>query len=187
MKLRKLFNFPESEAAALRKRAEDAKDETEFLELSVRFHIEDYSDKRDHNRRFAFWLKMYSVIVASLTTIILGFASSPLYTGHDATFLHGKGHVYFTLAALILSATVTVVSSWEAFSGYDWKWVRYRSTLADLYELKDDIHIGKLNGSLTEGALNTFYDRLKQILHEVSAEWSRRRALPETQPATTAR
>src|SRR4051812_15131156 len=117
MELRKLFNRPESEAAILRKGIEDAKNKTEFLELSVRFHIKDYSVKRDHNRRFAFWLKMYSVIVASLTTIILGFASSPLYTGAAATFLHGKGPVYFTLAALVLSATVTVVSSWEAFSG----------------------------------------------------------------------
>lgn len=176
-----LFQSRESDLEDLRQKVEKAETQLDFLIASLRYHVKDFYRKRNQNRNWTVVLKMYSILVAATITVILGFASSPLFTGND-TWLDGKGPTYFALGALVLSTTVTVVSSWEAFSGYDWKWIRYRSTLADLYQLKDDLQMRKLAGEVPTDELNAFYGRLKGLLEEVNEEWANRRALPENQP-----
>lgn len=173
------FRHKNTQANQYKGFTDQARDPVEFLQLAIDYHIRDYAEKRDHNRKYAFRVKMYSVMVAALTTVTLGLASSPLFTG-SGSFWSGGAIPYLTVFALFLSASVTVVSSWEAFAGYDWKWVRYRTTLAELYQLKDDFFMSKLSG---KPATDKSYETLKWILQDVNVEWANRRALPETQPA----
>jgi hypothetical protein len=127
-------------------------------------------------------LKIYSAVIAAVTTVVLGLGSSALFTGMETAFFKGTAVPYFSVAALVLSASVTVLSAWEAFGGYDWKWIRYRATLADLYELKDDLYMSKLQTKpIPADQVQLFYERLKQILRETNTEWSRRRSPADNQ------
>ncbi len=115
---------------------------------------------------------MSHLTLSPITTVVLGVGSSSLLPPNDPWIAR------ISIIALFLSATVTVVSSWQAFSGYDWKWVRYTSTLSDLYELKADLLMKTLAPQKpTEADLAASYSKLKQVLHDTSVEWTRRRSL----------
>jgi Protein of unknown function (DUF4231) len=153
-------------------------DPLEFLIALIQRLTSEYKAKRDWNRRYAFFTRMLTVVIGATTTVIIGVGSSSLFTSSAVS-------QYTSLVALFLTASVTVISAWEAFSGHDWKWVRYRTTLADLYELTDDIKMRKLRETPLEAdKVDEFYQRLEAILHDTNAEWTRRRSQPPT-PVTT--
>jgi len=153
--------------------AKDKSSAQNYLSSCVARHIQEYRDRRDSNRKNAFFIKMFSVFVGAITTVVIGVGSSGLLVG-------GNYPQYASILALILTASVTVISAWGAFSGHDWKWVRYRTTLAQLYDLEDDIAIETAgNAQLPEHRVREYYDRLKSILRETNAEWTKRRAAGE--------
>jgi hypothetical protein len=108
------------------------------------------------------------MLLGSSVTLLLGLKTSDAFKPFES----GMGS-----AALVLSAVATVVTGWEAFADYSWRWIRYRATLATLYDIRDDYEYQlSMSKDVSEEKLQELYNRIKLALKETSEEWMNKRA-----------
>jgi hypothetical protein len=145
---------------------QDLSKEVEFLQEKLKWGRDSFYKKRIINRRIAFWIKMATVAIGALTTIILGIKSYPCFKEYaDA----------LSISALCLSATVPVLLAWESFHDYRWLWIRYTSTANALYSISDDLEYAVRGGAITKKQLDDLYQRLQDTLQETNKAWSEKR------------
>jgi hypothetical protein len=76
-----------------------------------------------------------------------------------------------------MSATITGVSAFETFNDPYWKWIRYRTTLVDLYEIRDNLeYLAKRAKPVTEKDVDALFERLKIALKKTNQDWLSKRA-----------
>jgi hypothetical protein len=91
------------------------------------------------------------------------------------------------LAALAISASIAVVSAYEAFFDHRWLWIKYTNTLSQLYAISDDLDFIVAGASLpTDEELEKLHIRRQSILKETGAAWYDKRAQDATQPTLSA-
>jgi hypothetical protein len=152
----------------------EPKSKTEFLKDRLRYHIEDYKKKRDYNRSAAAFIKSSTIILGGVTTAILGLKGYNFLPGFDNQA---------TAFALIFSAVSTMITAWEAFADHTWKWIRYRSMLARLYEIRDQFHFGIVeNPLLPPDKTQEFFDQLEAALREVNEAWVNKHTKADDKP-----
>ena len=139
----------------------------EYLKERLAFHITHYRGKRNENRNWASAMRLATILAGGTTTILLGVKSSSIFHGAEE---------YLSILALVLSAVVTALMTWEGFADYHRKWVRYRTTLYDLYTVRDDLLYELAGGRIKEvSQLEDFYDRLRIALKETDQQWASQR------------
>jgi hypothetical protein len=135
----------------------------EYLKERLNFHINDYRKKRNENRFWASAMRLATILAGGTTTVLLGVKSSSMFHGVEEDL---------SMFALVLSAVVTALTTWEGFGDYHWKWVRYRTTLYDLYTLRDDLLYELAGGGIKQTSqLENFYNRLRIALKETDEQW----------------
>jgi hypothetical protein len=134
-----------------------------FLMERLQFHIDHYLRRRRTNRQGAKIGRGAAIFAGAMTTILLGIRSLTPFRGYEE---------YFSSAALVLSATATALTTWEGFADYHWKWVTYRSTLFELYTIRDDLKFEMEAGNIVNTRqLEIFYDRLRSALKDTAEKW----------------
>ena len=145
-------------------------DRLKFLERKLAHHIDDYRSKRNWNRSGTTAFAIVTAVIAAVTTILLGLKSNDLFKAWDP---------HLSAGALILSALTALIATSEAILGPRWKWVRYRTTLTRLYDLKDELDYEKCKAGadrqVADTRLDEIYARLMQILEETNTEWTTQR------------
>jgi hypothetical protein len=139
----------------------------DYLKERIGYHIKQYRDKRDKNRSWAINIRAATILAGGATTVLLGVKSSILFHNIEE---------YLSVLALLLSAVVTMLTTWEGFRDYHWKWVRYRTTLYDLYTIKDDLLYELAGGGIKRTSqLEDDYNRLRIALKETDEQWASQR------------
>jgi hypothetical protein len=138
-----------------------------FLNKRLQYHIDDYLKKRNQSRWLANAYKGSVVVLGALITILLGVKA----------YVKADQYEYVTMLALVFSTAVTAMTSWETFADYRGKWIRERSVLVILYDIRDDLSYA-LAGSkqLSDEETDKFYDRLRLALSLVNEQWMTVRA-----------
>lgn len=131
----------------------------DFLEEEIVNRILDFRDKRIRDKKTAFRVKMMSILLSAIITVLLGIKVNTFLTG------------IFSNLALIFGATITVVSAFDAFYNHRSLWVQRTITLSQLYALQRDINLYKAgdpqtyDDTIINGFINRFNDILKTELH----------------------
>ena len=108
----------------------------------------------------AFSIRMVIVVFGSLTTILLGIKE---YRITDEKVL--------SAIALCLSAVIPIFSAWEAFFDHRWLWLRYTSTLDNLYTISDELEYVLASGKpAPKEQLDSFHQRMQAALQETGKE-----------------
>lgn len=78
-----------------------------------------------------------------------------------------------SITALILSAAVTVGGSWDSFDDPQWKWIKYRAALHQLFAIRETPKY-RLDGDqpLTQEELDEVFERLQTTVKEMDDEWT---------------
>jgi membrane protein YdbS with pleckstrin-like domain len=99
----------------------------DFVRKSLHKHIASFYKRRIRNKRVAFFIKMSVVLLGAVATVLLGIKQ---YAGQpcDSTL---------SIAAMIVTALIPVLSAWEAFFEHRWLWIRFAKTLGLLYGISD--------------------------------------------------
>ncbi len=140
----------------------DTNKKLEFLRQQLDTRIKDFRPKREHNKRFAFQLKISSVLLAALITIILGLKV-------DNSWSPTLQNI-----ALVMGALITVINAVEAFFDHRSLWVRETVTLVRLYDLQRDVEFyssGIEQNELDGPTLARFMKRYDQIMSEDLQTW----------------
>lgn len=99
-----------------------------------------------------------SIILGALVTLTLGLKLSGF-------------EIYQKNIALVLSAFLTVVTSWNAVFDYKKLWIRQKSTLLDLYQLKNEITYGISKGDIKESDMDKLFEIYKNVWERDGNEW----------------
>ena len=116
---------------------------------------------RRYNRRLASLLRILTVLLSTLGTILLGIQISGTET-------------QFKQVAFVFGAIVTLLNALEPYFNFRSLWIEHESALAELYELKEEITYylaGKEPGSLESGVISSFHERHQQIWRRLSKAW----------------
>jgi uncharacterized membrane protein len=138
-----------------------------FLETQIDERIADAKKKRNSDKSKSATLKMTSVVLAGVVTVLVG--------------LQGDRFDQKTLRnlALTLGATITVVNTFDAFYDHKSLWIKRTSTLAKLYNLKRELNFEvakKEPGAIDNDSLTRFHNILEAILKEDLQEWLKLRS-----------
>ena len=138
-----------------------------FLNERLNYHINDFEKKRNNSRRAVCAIKIITIVTGGATTTLLGLKGYAWASQYQDIILS---------LALIFSAVSTMVVSWESFSDNTWKWVRYRSTLSNLYNIRDDIGFEIAgNAQADPKTAREYFDRLNLALEETNEDWMSKR------------
>ncbi|WP_052707871.1 SLATT domain-containing protein [Vibrio neptunius] len=100
-----------------------------------------------------------SVALGALVTLTLGIDA----TGWEATQKN---------SALILGALLTIVNGWTAVFDHKKLWIRQKSTLLDLYHLKNQVnYIVATSGQAESEAVDEIFEQYQDIWERDGNEW----------------
>ena len=139
-----------------------------YLEKEVAGHIAVQTKERGRNMRTTYVVKTTVVVLAALTTVVLGAKGyAKALSTQDA----------LSIAALFISAAVSAISAWEALAQPGWNWVRARMKRGALLQIKDDLEFRlRERDPLTDVEIRDLYVRLKEILQSDNDSWAASRA-----------
>jgi hypothetical protein len=137
------------------KEKHEANKKMDYLIKQIDESLKDYERRKRRNRRPALMFKILIAGLSSVVTILLGVRV-------------GDGWVkYLDQTALIISALMSVVTTWNAFYDYTALWVQFTKTVAQLGLLKKDIEYLRMgNEEITVSEVNYLKERFDDILHE---------------------
>ena len=124
----------------------------------------DFSKKRTENKAKALFFKLAVTSLSGATTVLLG--------------LQGIGHQNdLRNVALLLSAWVTLLSTWDSFFNHRGLWARYTATCTALRAIKSDLDYLLLNGdgAYTEQQIDELHDRYRSVIRDTNEWWNHER------------
>jgi hypothetical protein len=138
-----------------------------------------YRNESARYKKHAIVLKIISVFLAALITVLLGLK------------LRSTGWVeVLSNVALFLGATITVLSAYEAFFDPRALWVRETITFVRLKDLQRDLQYweaGQDPEKINAKELASFKSRLDSILEDTLKHWMKLRGAPELEKRLEAR
>lgn len=72
-------------------------------------------------------------------------------------------------SALVAGALLTIINGWNAFSNYRKLWARQKSTLLDLYQIKNEL--GYRMSSSGEQSFEDLFEKYQRVWEKDSNEW----------------
>lgn len=142
---------------------------TTLLQDKIEERILNVSKKRSGDKTWATLLKLGSVSLAGIVTILVG--------------LQGKGFDQYLLRnlALVFGALITVVNAFDAFLDFKGLWINRTITLGRLYALQMDVKFEAAKADpeqLSEEILTSFHKRLGNIMRDDLQRWMKLRTQP---------
>jgi len=133
-----------------------------YLLEQLEDRIKSFQKRRERNRLFAFRLVISGTILSASTTVLLG-----------VTGLSEGVALVLKNIALLTSATVTIISTWEAFFDHKGLWIRYTRTRAQLLAVKTRLQykLSDTNGAIPDADLDKLFDQYQSILDETNDSW----------------
>jgi len=126
-----------------------------------------YYDDGYKNRQKALRVRVSLAAAGALTTLLLGLKSSPPFAPYEA---------WLSAVALIISAFVPILTAWDSFCDYAWRWNLDRRTYHQLDRLLDDYDVKAANASpLPIADINDLYARYRAALDAMAEEGGGRR------------
>ncbi|MGW3811542.1 SLATT domain-containing protein [Micromonospora sp. NPDC005113] len=130
----------------------------------------DWADSRKVRfRQRASWVKIGSLTLAGLSTVVLGIKAIPAQTEF----------------ALPMVALVTVLGALETFFNWRSRWVLMEETQYRLNRLRDEMDYYLMvtpSDSVERQKLDSFFDEQQRIWADASRRWIEFRALNASQP-----
>jgi hypothetical protein len=136
-----------------------------FLMGELDKRISSFRSRRDFYRRGSFSFVIFASFLTAVTTLLIGLGEI-----YKQTIL--------SIFALGTSASLSVLTAWDAFYGHRQRWIESNETLMRLYKLKSDIAFElTLQGSpLPEEHLRGYYNEYSQVLNDSNAQWKATRS-----------
>lgn len=146
-----------------------------FLSDAIAHQVDSFSKKRKSNRAKAFWSNILSTSFSAFTTILLGLQG-----------IENSNLIIIKNTALIFSACVTVLATWEAFFSHRELWVRYTTTLTNLKAIQSDLaYLLTGNPNPPEEKIDELYLSFCSVLKETNTNWLSLRGQTSIKHSTT--
>jgi hypothetical protein len=143
-----------------------------YVRSKIEKNIKGYGSSGCWTRFWALFHKIAGSVLAGATTILIGI--KPMVTGHDPLLSSG---------ALITSALVTVLATWDALFDSRWLWLFNIRTRDSLIILIDRLNYAENTHVLTMQKLDQLHGDLISLVEAANREWAERRGHAATPPS----
>jgi hypothetical protein len=131
-----------------------------LLKENLDNEIKKLDSRKREDKLKATFVVTYGAFVSGLTTVLIGLSS----------YL-SKYEIFFSIAALVTSASLTVIQAWDKFFNHKKLWIIQAEVLHGYEEIREDIsHLEKAN-RVDQNAINECYERYKKINKNWSTIW----------------
>ena len=131
--------------------------EFDYLQSEVSRSIDILKSKAQSNKRKTSWINAISISLGALITVTLGIDVSSEYIELQKNI------------ALILGSLLTLTSSWNACFDYKKLWIRQKTTLLALYQIKNELGYRASKAEKTK--IDDIFDEYQRIWEQDSNEW----------------
>jgi len=121
--------------------------------------------QKNQDKGIAAFVVTYGALISALTTVLIGLSS---YLSNFA--------LYFNIAALITSATVTVIQAWDKLFNHKRLWIIQSEVINRLKELNEDLAHLEASDKLGQNEANECYERYKEIMRKWNSDWKELRS-----------
>lgn len=137
-----------------------AHDKLAILKNELESNISSFGKKRNENKWKALWLKLAVTLLAGATTVVLGLQGI-------------ASDLVLRNIGLVLTAIVTVLTTWDTFFNHRAMWVRYTWTYTTLRAIQSDLLYTQAGSgeNISEGKIDELYGRLQSALKETNDWW----------------
>nr|WP_321232351.1 SLATT domain-containing protein [uncultured Psychroserpens sp.] len=133
----------------------------DWLTASISQHIVSFKNLKEKNKKRAFYTKITIALFSLIITLLL--CLSLIFT-----------NPYLKTISIVLAASVTIVSTINAFFDFESLWVKYNEALNKLYGIRDDLNYyleGKPDYEVDVKIMDEYKERLNLILDETNKSW----------------
>ena len=130
-----------------------------YLANKLDEQIKVFDRYRENNKFKALFFKLSITALGGITTVIWG--------------LQGVGNEdLFRNVALVLSATITLLGTFDTFFDHRAMWVRYTKTVTDLRAIRSDLEYQQtVSDNLASEKLDRLYARYKSVITDTNEWW----------------
>jgi hypothetical protein len=124
--------------------------------------LDSFQKKRQQNKKKAFLVYLGATGISAVVTVLIGLQGVP----DDKV-------VYIRNIALILSATVTLLTGFDTFFNHRALWVRYTQTVSQLLgvQARLDYHTAAETQEVPETEVDRLFEEVQRILAETNRWW----------------
>jgi hypothetical protein len=154
-------------------------EQLDYFTNELKVLVNRYKQESSHYKKIAFRLKIISVLLAAIITVLLGLKFGDIEVSN-----------IFSNISLFLGATITVLSAYEAFFDPRALWVRETVTFVRLKDLQRDLDFWKSGNDpneITLEELRLFKTRLDRILDDTLKYWMKIRGAPDLEKTLEAK
>jgi hypothetical protein len=155
-------NQPEVELRSASMSTPDSTNELQYLRTQLRDNIDGFRAQAKKSKRRTILLRIALASLGALTTLLLGLKSNPLFALYDNEF---------SALALLFSATIPILSTWDAMFDYQWLWVRFTAAHTGLYGILTELNYAAAKGALSTERLDAFNNQFQRTIQETSSAW----------------
>jgi hypothetical protein len=139
----------------------------EFLRTELKNNIDGFRTIAAKSKKRALQLRISMAAFGSLTTLLLGLKSSPLFVGYDSEF---------SAIALVVSAFIPILTAWDAVVDHRWLWVSDTAAHTSLSRILEEVDFASAKGSVSEEQLNNFHNQFKRAMQAATDGWLDKRS-----------
>ena len=133
----------------------------ELLQQNLNEQIDGFEGRRSYYGSRALGLRLVVIVFSATITVLLGIKG-----------IAKENDFWLADVALILSAAVTALGSWEGLVGYRELWIQFSVTRNRLRSLQFQLDCWKADGCPdSEKMLRAFSDQYQKILDENNTAW----------------
>ena len=137
-----------------------------LLKQSLTETIKKLQKRKDEDKTKSTFIVMYGALASGLTTVLIGLSTYAIF---------GKYTTYFTIAALMISASLTVIQAWDGLFHHKRLWIVQAEALNKFKDLNQDLSHMETTKCFEQEAINECYKRYKEIYKTWNTEWQEMR------------
>jgi uncharacterized protein DUF4231 len=138
----------------------------EVLRSQLNTALNSFQKKRADNKRKAFRVYLGATAISAMVTVLLGLQGV------------SEKAVWIRNVALILSATVTLLTGFDTFFNHRALWVRYTQTVTQFFGLQARLdYLTAVEGQeVPDGEVDRLFEEMQRILADTNRWWMDQRA-----------
>jgi hypothetical protein len=138
-----------------------AEQQVEYIAKLLPKYISIFDKKRQKNKFLSLSIKLTSTAFAAAITILLG-----LNVGIESKAIYAN-------IALILSALIAVLNTWDAFFNHKALWVKFTVATQSIRCIQEDLEflLSRTQGEPTEKQIELIHSRFRKVIMTMDKDW----------------
>jgi hypothetical protein len=136
-----------------------SKQQMDYFSETISHCISLYDKKRQKNKFLALGINLTSTAFEAATTILLGLR------------VNADTKTRLANVALGLSASITLLNTWDAFFNHKALWLRFTVATQSLRGVQEEMEYLRSKGEFTESQIDSLHRKFKRVVLAINRDW----------------